>query len=413
MFGRIDAGARGLARPRAAGCSTSARTARRATRRSSGHAVGSVAPPGAASRSCFEPPHAATSATTPTPTAPADRGPSSVQDHDLPPSAATGRGRRRPAPRPSVGAGGEPRRGAERGLSAALRGRSSTPDRACRRRAVDGDRDLVAVPRPPLVDVAVARRVALASDRMRGPPGLRVRRDVRVEPVPRVDVVLAAASYSRSNELAALVVLDRVHEARVVVTELPPAHGAGVVEVFVHVRLAVVVQVADAADLVARALVVDAGDVRLAVAVGVERVDAVAGLGAVLVLQGLGAGRLRRFCRSRLGAAAASRRPEGDDDGHREPDSLHQGNVQARLVHRLQPQRKPRADNTRARPAPARWAQELRISAPRPRREPRVEPRETRPRPSSRLKGDICSRSVTHIRSSAGPLALVRVPSVG
>ena len=206
-------------------------------------------------------------------------------------------------------------------------------------RAVDRDGDLVAVPRPPLVDVAVARGVALAPDGCAGRPVFGSGASSgRSSPTCRCGAG-PSASYSRLNELAALVVLDGVHDARVVVTELAPAHGAGRVEVLVQVRFAVVVQVADAADLVARALVVHAADVGLAVAVRVERVDAVARLGAVLVLQRLGARRLRRLRRRGAGTPAASHRPRGSngDGASREPRprDRDRGNVQARLVHRL------------------------------------------------------------------------------
>ena len=106
--------------------------------------------------------------------------------------------------------------------------------------SIHRDRHLVAVEGPPLVDLPVAGRVAFALD-------ARPRR--RVEEVPGVEPTLVRGVELTANELAVLEVLDRVHDAVVVVVGLAAPELTGLVVVLAHVRLAVVVEVGDAADL--------------------------------------------------------------------------------------------------------------------------------------------------------------------
>ncbi len=111
---------------------------------------------------------------------------------------------------------------------------------------VDRDGDLVAVPRPPLVDLSVVGRVALAAGTLAG--GL-------VEVVPGVDPVLPGRVVLALHELPLLVELDGVDDPVRVVVRLAASHVPVGVEVLVEVRLAVVVDVADAAHLAAGGVV--------------------------------------------------------------------------------------------------------------------------------------------------------------
>ena len=253
--------------PRARGCSSSGRSGRRATgrRRASATRVGRRRP---ARRSppASPPPQRAAAEATATRPRPSRRRRARVQCHPL---RAVGPGRRASsvagarrgrrvagigATPPGAGAPAAPRR---RGVAADLRrGRSSMSGIglavavAVDRRWSPGRRSTS----------TTGRRGRRRSCRARGAIGCAGRPvfgsigDARVEPVPRVDVVLPARVVLALHELAALVVLDRVHDARVVVAKLAPPHCAGRVEVLVEVRLAVVVEVADAADLVAGAV---------------------------------------------------------------------------------------------------------------------------------------------------------------
>ena len=123
---------------------------------------------------------------------------------------------------------------------------------------------------------------------VRGTSGLRVERSARVEPVPRIDFVAVRRVVLAANELAALVILDSVHDTVVVVAVLAPPDVAAVVEVLDEVRLAVVIQVAHAAELPPGPLVEHLADVRLLVPVRVEELDPPARLAAPLRRDRLG-----------------------------------------------------------------------------------------------------------------------------